>query len=233
MHSKTIMLVTLSVSHAREAEFNRFYQHDFLPATLKHVTEFTSVRRYSAVSSADNVIGKKRTLTWYEIESQDKAEAAFTGFARPQLAEHVAQFGQWKEDDFGEFTRVLYQLVYQHPRGANETSPSNRAMILMSHEIKPELLAGFQEWLQEKHLPRLMADVPALANCAQYISIGATPARHLTVLECHSEAALPSVLADIAASHRADENEAFAKWENVGADFSERTAYRQIFRWPD
>lgn len=233
MYTPSIMLVSLTVTQAKEAEFSRFYQHEFLPAVLDAVPEFSSVRRYEAIGDLAKAFNRRRTLSLYEIASRDGSESAFTGFARPRLAEMVSRFGQWKETDFSDFTRVLFHPVYEHRRRPADGHLGNRPLIVISHEIKADLLGGFQKWMHEKYLPRLMADVPTLVACRQYESSGVTPARHVVILECQDQQSLPGTLNDMSAHFRCDENEALNKWEDVAVDFRDAVAFKQTFRWPD
>lgn len=232
MQTPSIMLVSLTVTQSKEAEFSRFYQQEFLPAVLDVVPEFATVRRYEAFGDLAKEWNRRRTLSLYEITSREEAEAAFTGFARPRLAEMVSRFGQWKETDFSDFTRVLFHPVYEHLRRPTDGHFGNRPLIVLSHEIKSDLLGGFQKWLQEKYLPRLMADVPTLVACRQYESSGVTPSRHIVILECQDQQSLPATLNDMSAQFRCDENEALNKWEDVALDFRDAVAFKQTFRFP-
>lgn len=233
MQAPSIMLVSLTVTQSKEAEFSQFYQHEFLPAVLDVVPEFTSVRRYESIGGLAKEWNRRRTISLYEIASRDVAEAAFTGFARPRLAEMVARFGQWKAEDFSDFTRTLFYPVYEHRRRPADGHLGNRPLIMISHEIKPDLLAGFQQWMQQQYLPRLLADVPSLVACRQYESSGAIPARHVTVLECQDQQSLAGTLSDMSSPFRCDENEALNKWEDLAVDSRDSMAFRQTCRLPD
>ena len=57
MAAKPIMVVTLSVPPEKEAEFDAFYHHRFLPAMLKDAPEVVSIRRYEE-------LGVSGTLRW-------------------------------------------------------------------------------------------------------------------------------------------------------------------------
>lgn len=228
--AKTIMIVALTVNQEQEAEFTRFYHHEFLPLILKHVPEFTSVRRYEV--SGELRWNRRRTLSLYEIGEEGQAEAAFIGFARPALAEVVDQFKRWKETDFSDFSRVIYKPIYEHSRVSHDGAFGNRPLFTISMELKTEVRKGFLEWLQTVYYPRLMADVPALVACRQYVSVGTEPQRYITIYECQDEQSLNRALADAGAPHRYRENEALANWEEVAVQFRETCSYRPTFRFP-
>jgi hypothetical protein len=228
--SKIIMIVSLTVNQGREAEFTRFYQHEFLPATLRFVPEFVSVRRFEVCGELR--WNRRRTLSIYEAVSEEEAQNAFVGFSRPALTDMVEQFARWK-DDFSDFSRVLFKPVYEHSRSPLDGEFGNRPLFISSVELKPELGAGFLQWMRTAYLPRAMSDVPSLLACRQYVSIGTDPMRYVTLFECQDEAALTRALADLGAPHRYQENESLANWENLAVDFHESCSYRQTYRYPD
>ena len=229
MQAQELMIVTLTVNQNQEAEFTRFYQHEFLPAILDAVPEFTSVRRYEV---CDELNRQSRTLSVYEIAGGDVAEAAFTGFSRPALADVVAQFGRWKETDFSDFTRVLYKPIYEHRRRPVDGAFASRPLVAVTTEVKSEVLAGFHEWLHHNYVPRLMADVPSVAACRQYQSSGTDPIRYVMIYEFPDEQRLHRGLQEMAAHHRCQENEALEKWESLAVEFKETSIYRQTYRLP-
>lgn len=230
LDAKTVMIVSLTVNQDQEAEFTRFYQHDFLPAIIKHVPEFSSVRRYEVCGELR--WNRRRTLSLYEIVSDEQAEAAFIGFTRPPLAELIDQFRRWKETDFSDFTRILYKPVYEHSRTPMGGIFGNRPLFTISMEIKKDVAAGFLHWLHTVYYPRLMSDVPALLACRQYVSVGTDPVRYVTIYECQDEPSLVRALADVGAPHRYLENEALHNWENLAVEFRETCSYRQTYIFP-
>ncbi len=230
LKAKVIMIVSLTVNQDQEAEFTRFYQHEFLPAILDAVPEFTTVRRYEVCGELR--WNRRRTLSLYEVASEEEAEAAFIGFTRPPLAEMLEQFKRWKETDFSDFNRVLYKPIYEHLRNPFDGPFGNRPMFTISMEVKQDVSTSFLSWMHKIYFPRVMSDVPNLLACRQYASIGTDPVRYVTIYECQDEQSLSRALADMGAPHRYQENDALHSWENLAIEYRETCSYRQTYRYP-
>lgn len=235
MSTKPIMLVTLTVRPEKEAEFSRFYHHEFFPQVADAVPEFTSIRRYEEISRSARVVphaDMPASLAIYEIVSEQVAQDAYLGFARPSLSRLVAQFQRWKEDDFSSFTRVLYKPVWSHLRVPHDGAFGSRPVYLNCIETKPEHDASFMDWYRNQYLKRLMADVPEWMGCRIYESIGTEPIRRMTFFEADCVLSLQRSLDAWHLPHRAHEQSAWKAWEERTLDYYCAAAYRQVFRLP-
>lgn len=221
------MIVALSVRPHRESEFNAFYQHEFLPTVLEVVPEFKSVVRYEEIAGSASDAADKRSVTIYQIASDEVAEAAIMGFARPSLQTIVKQFQDWKPD-FGTFTRVHFNKIHEHNRRQLPTFTGN-GLYLQTVEVKSEFNTGFWGWYHNQYLVRLMADVPGWNSATTCQSVNTEPTRQMIFFEANDVTATHENMSQMRAPHRAKENVAWEEWSKRALDHSEHGLYRRTF----
>jgi hypothetical protein len=166
--SAPLMIVSFSVEASKQADFDRFYHHQFLPKLLSISPEIKNIARYQAdsVDAANNVAGQY--LTIYELANSDALKQTEQIFERTGFAEELAQFRQWKESALKNFSRTSYQPIYEHERRVYNGHFGRCPMLFFSSEIKVQDSDAFRQWYQLSYLPRLMADVPTLSGCRRY-----------------------------------------------------------------
>lgn len=166
--SAPLMIVSFSVEASKQADFDRFYHHQFLPKLLSISPEIKNIARYQAdnVATANTVAGQY--LTIYELANSDALKQTEQIFERTGFAEELAQFRQWKESALKNFSRTSYQPIYEHERRAYNGHFGRCPMLFFSSEIKVQDSDAFRQWYQLSYLPRLMADVPTLSGCRRY-----------------------------------------------------------------
>lgn len=162
------MIVSFSVEASKQAEFDRFYHHQFLPKLLSISPEIKNIARYQAdsVDAANTFAGQY--LTIYELASSDALKHTDKIFERTGFAEELVQFRQWKDSALTNFSRTNYQPIYEHERRAYNGHFGRCPMLFFSSEIKVQDADAFRQWYQLSYLPRLMADVPTLSGCRRY-----------------------------------------------------------------
>jgi len=245
-----IMVVAFSLEQAKQAEFDRFYQHQYLPKLLSVAPEVKNIVRYQSDRAASTTASEAAAgefLTIYELASTESLKNTDEIFTRTGLAEEMAEFKRWKEQVSG-FSRVNYQLTYEHSRRPAAGRFANQHLLYFTSEVLPEKVEEFRQWYQVSYLPRLMADIPGISALRRYSTwsgsapvdanakvTGKTPkpvGQFLTVMESADEVTLAASIERMAAPHRALENEAMQKWLDTAVKFTASNTYRPIFSLP-
>ncbi len=247
-----IMVVAFSLEEAKQAEFDRFYQHQYLPKLLSVAPEIKNIVRYQSdrrVPATASEAPSGEFLTIYELASTESLKNTDEIFTRTGLAEEMAEFKRWKEQVSG-FSRINYQLTYEHARRPAAGRFGNQHLLYFTSEVLPEKVEEFRQWYQVSYLPRLMADIPSISALRRYSSWSGNaitaeksddklidkPAKpvgqFLTVMESANELTLASSIERMAAPHRLQENEAMQKWLDTAVKFTASNTYKPIFSMP-
>ncbi|MBP9091654.1 hypothetical protein KBI23_11530 [bacterium] len=254
--SSPLMIVSFSVEDSKQADFDRFYHHQFLPKLLSISPEIKNIARYQAdsVVAANTVAGQY--LTIYELANSDALKQTEQIFERTGFAEELAQFRQWKESALKNFSRTSYQPIYEHERRVYNGHFGRCPMLFFSSAIKVQDSDAFRQWYQLSYLPRLMADVPSLSGCRRYAawtntSIEASEkassgkagsdksankekaVQYITVMESIDELTLSHSIERMAVPHRSIENEGMQKWLDSAVSFTATNTFRPIFCLPE
>jgi len=250
--SAPLMIVSFSVDAAKQADFDRFYHHQFLPKLLSISPEIKNIARYQAdgVTAANTVAGQY--LTVYELANSDALKQTEQIFERTGFAEELAQFKEWKKSALTNFSRTNYQPIYEHERRSFNGHFGRCPMLFFSSEMKIQDADAFRQWYQLSYLPRLMADVPTISGCRRYSawsnsspeasgdkSSGDKPSskdkavQYITVMESVDEITLSHSIERMAVPHRSVENEGMQKWLDSAVSFTATNTFRPIFCLPE
>lgn len=237
MPASPLMIVALSVDPDKEASFNDFYHHRYIPNLLRVVPEFVSAKRYEEF----NVEGSlrwftKRFLTVYELASEEAIEAALTGLERKERDEDRAEWDRWRATGLHDVTREVYRTIYTHPRTTWDGPFGSRPFFMVSVEVQSARRAEFDDWYKTAYLPKNLADVPTWAACRRYASVGRTPARAHTIYEAWNEAGLKESLSLMRAPHRLGDNASWHAWDSgdhPAITWEDAASFKPIFRYPD
>lgn len=244
--SAPLMIVSFSLDPSKQADFDRFYHHQFLPKLLSISPEIKNIARYQADSPATANTVAGQYLTIYELANSEALKQADKIFERTGFAEELVQFRQWKESALTNFSRTNYQPIYEHERRVYNGHFGRCPMLFFSSEIKVQDADAFRQWYQLSYLPRLMADVPTLSGCRRYAvcsNAGVEAAsdktnkeksvQYITVMESVDELTLSHSIERMAVPHRSIENEGMQKWLDSAVSFTATNTFRPIFCLPE
>ncbi|KTD43413.1 hypothetical protein [Legionella quateirensis] len=239
MTSKNIIIVKLSVTSKKEAEFNEFYHHHYIPTLMKVVPELETARRYQE-HNVDGTLRyyNKQFLTIYECSPNIDAQLILEAIRqRPGREQEKKEWEQFKIDGLQHLeSACVYTQRYQHRRGSGMDHFGSRPFFMVSVEVKPEQLDVFDDWYENHYLPKNLADVPTWTGCCRYSSQGKIPSRQLTVYEADNLSTLQQSLELMRAPHRLKENASWKQWD-TGNDpvitWEDATSFKPIFRYPD
>ena len=233
MAAKPIMVVTLSVPPEKEAEFNAFYHHKFLPAMLKDAPEILSIRRYEEAGINGTLRWyNKQFLTIYELDSEETVNKVDELFARPAVTDMVGEFQQWKTNHLRNFSRITYLNTWSHERQPMDGAFGSRPIFVWQHELKPELDEAFQEWYQKSYLPLQVADIPHWAAARRYTSVNREQTRRITVYEAPDDATLARCLNDLRADHRVWQNYEWHRRLEPAVLWQDAASFKIMYRRP-
>lgn len=233
MPDKPIMVVSLNVPAEKEAEFNAFYHHRFLPAVLSDSKAIVGIKRYEETGIAATLRWHdKAYLTIYEIASDEAIADADKAFASPALVDLVREFQQWKNNHLRKFRRMIYKNSWEHERKNPDGAFAGRPLMVWSHEMKPELDAEFQYWYENDYLPKQIADVPSWSAIRRYASVGQQAMRRLTVFEAADEPRLRECIELLRSPHRVWENFEWQRKVEAAVVWQELASFRPVYRLP-
>jgi hypothetical protein len=233
MAAKPIMVVTLSVPPEKEAEFNDFYHHRFLPAMLEDAPEIHSIRRYEESGVRGNLRWlDKQFLTIYELECDDVPADLEEMFSRHSLQDPLGEFQQWKTNHLRNFSRIAYLNTWAHERTPGDGPFGSRPLLVWSHEMKPGMDADFQDWYENSYLPLQIADIPNWLACRRYTSIDREPVRRLTIFEAADDFSLVRCMNNLRADHRVRENYEWQRRVEQAVSWQEAASFNIIYRRP-
>lgn len=233
MSDKPVLIVSLRVAPEKEAEFNAFYHHRYIPKLLETVPEIVSARRYEEYGVAGSLKWfTKRFLTVYEIASEAAVEQALAGLTRPGREQERAEWERWKATALMEVSRVAYRQSYCHERRPLDGAFGSRPFFMVTVEVRPAAALEFRSWYEEDYLPKIMADVPVWIACRRYASIDRNPVHHHTIYEVSSLADLEEAFTLMRSPHRYGSNAAWDRWVGPAITSQDASSYRPIFRRP-
>jgi hypothetical protein len=233
LSGKPIMIVSLRVAPEKEAEFNEFYHHRYIPKLLEVVPEFTAARRYEEYGVAGSLKWfTKRFITVYEVASEAVLSQAVEGLSRPGREEERAEWGSWKAEYLKDVSRVAYRQTYAHERVPWDGPFGSRPFFMVTVEVKPDTEPTFRSWYEGEYLPKIMADVPAWAACRRYMSVDREPVHFHTIYEVQSLQDLEEAFALMRSPHRYSSNAAWDDWVGPAITAQDASSYRPIFRRP-
>jgi hypothetical protein len=231
--ARPILVVTLSVPPEKEAEFNAFYHHRFLPAMLADCPEIYSIRRYEESGLGGTLRWiNKQFLTIYELESENVLDRVDDLFTRHTVQDLVLEFEQWQANHLRNFSRIAYLNTWSHERRPSDGAFGCRPFAMWSHEMKPEMDEAFQGWYENSYLPLQLADIPGWAACRRYASVGRNPVRRLTVFEAADEFSLNRCVSDLRLDHRVWQNYEWHRRVGQAALWQEAACFKIIYRRP-
>ncbi len=232
-----LVLVWVGVDHTKEAEFNAFYHHRYLPKLLQSIPEIESAWRYTE----HNVDGSlryysKKELTIYQARSGVSGEELLDFITlRPGPESERAEWEQWKAEFHFHEAATVYHPRYVHPRKCSAGPFGLGPFFMVSVEVRAEEEERFNAWYEGVYLPCNLSDVPTWTGCRRYRSQGRDPARTLTVYQARDVAGLALSLESMRAPHRLDENASWQQWDSGPEPvitFEDAASYRPIFRYP-
>jgi hypothetical protein len=181
--SKLVYVVAVEMEPEWEAEINRWYDEEHIPALLS-VSGYIGARRYVSVD------GAPKYLNWYEIDSLDtfRSEARHTAIETPWTA-------KVRPHNKGRLT--IYEQIFPEDdlfQGAawQQGLGNEGGLLLNRQDADQELEEDFNNWYHEEHLPALAA-VPGTIAVHRFRAIEGGPkymaAYHLTQPEVQASEA--------------------------------------------
>lgn len=239
MNSKAIIIVSLGVTAEKEAEFNEFYHHNYIPTLMKVIPEIESARRYQE-HNVDGTLRyyNKQFLTIYECSSGVNAQLVLNAVKeRPGREKEKKEWDKFKTNGLQHVeSACIYTQRYQHPRGMGNDHFGSHPFFMVSVEVIPEKMIIFDDWYEKIYLPRNLADVPTWTACCRYTSQGRATSRQLTLYEAQDLSSLQQSLELMRAPHRLKENASWKQWDtgsNPAITWEDATSFKPIFRFPD
>jgi hypothetical protein len=233
MPGNPIMIVSLRIAPEKEAEFNEFYHHRYIPKLLEIVPEIQVARRYEEYGVAGSLKWfTKRFLTVYEIASEAVLDAAIEGLSRPGREAERTEWNRWKTSYLKDLSRVAYRQIYAHDRITCDVAFGSRPFFMVTVEVKSESEPKFRSWYEGEYLPKILADVPTWAACRRYSSVDREPVHFHTIYEVQGLGDLEESFALMRSPHRYGSNAAWDEWVGPAITAQDASSYRPIFRRP-
>jgi hypothetical protein len=239
MNSNDIILVALSIDHRKEAEFNDFYHHDYIPNLLTVVPEIDSVRRYEEYNTDASLrYYSKQFWTIYQFASDHPCNVLEAIQKRPGREKQKAGWMEWEKKYFKNLQHAtVYQERYVHPRRALEGPFNSCPFFNVSIEVNPATNEQeFNDWYEQIYLPKNLADVPTWTGCRRYSSLDSNRLRRITIYETRDELSLKRSLELMRAPYRFEENASWNQWdqgENPLIIWEDAACFVPIYRYPD
>ena len=227
------MIVSLKIDPDREADFNEFYHHDYIPTLLRVVPEIESVWRFEEFGVTGSLRWfDKQFLTLYELRAGVTAEAIEEALGRPGREAQKDEWARWKDESLRDLERHCFREIYRHPRVPFGGPFTSRPFFRVTVETAPDRAEAFNDWYHGTYLPKIFADVPAWSAGRRYESIGRSPARVHTVYEAADAAGLEAAFAGMRAPHRYGSNAEWDRWVGDAITWQDATSFRPILRFP-
>ena len=176
--TRTVYIVTTEVEAVHEAEFNRWYDEEHLPALLG-VPGYRSGRRYRAVE------GEPPYMAFWQIDSLDAYRsdehdrASDTPWSRKLAPYRKAKL------DFYEQRFPAEGVVEGVSAGEAEGG-----LLTVRVEVAPEHEQDLRDWYDQEHLAALAA-VPGVRGCRRFEAVQGDP-KFMAVYSLTSPAVLAS-----------------------------------------
>jgi antibiotic biosynthesis monooxygenase (ABM) superfamily enzyme len=160
--SRTVYIVTASVEPEWEADFNRWYDEEHVPALLA-VPGYRSGTRYVAVE------GEPKYMAFWEIDSMDAytSEAHDTAVNTPWTARGAPH---------RDIQMAFYEQIFPDQRLLKGASwgQSVGGLLINRIDVAPEGEQDFNVWYNEEHQPALCA-VPGAIAARRFRAIQGEP----------------------------------------------------------
>lgn len=238
MQKKAIILISLSVNTEKEAEFNSFYHHVYIPKLMEVIPEMESVRRYEE-NNVDGTLRyySKQFLTIYECASEKDAQQALQAiYNRSGRENEKSQWQEWEERCLYNLkSACIYTQRYEHPRIPWDGNFGSRPFFMVSVEVTQEKQKNFNTWYEQNYLPKNLADVTTWAACRRYTNQGKTTSKDFTIYEAWDLNGLQQSLESMRSYSRLQENASWKQWdsgENPAIIWEDATSFKPIFRFP-
>jgi hypothetical protein len=227
-----LYVVSLSVDPDREADFNRYYHGEHIPAVIADVDGIRSVRRYEQFGVDGSLRWYQRQfLTIYELDGERDLDRLGDEGLLPSTHPAMVSWQGWA-NHLHDAERRTFRAVYEHPRTPWDGPFGSRPFFLVTADIGADDEPEFARWYHEEYLPRNVAEVPTWAAVRRYASAGSAPRRTFVVYEAGDEAGLQRSLASMRGAARLEENLSWHRWEPA-ISYEDAAMFRPIYRWPD
>ncbi len=239
MAADNIILVSLTIDHRKEAEFNDFYHHDYIPSLLRVVPEIQSIRRYEEYETEGSLrYYSKQFWTIYQFSSDHPQDVLEAVQKRPGREKQQAEWKKWEKGYLKNLQHAaVYKQRYAHPRKPLDGPFAGRPFFSVNIEIQSlDKEKEFNDWYEKEYLPKNLADVPTWIACRRYSSLDPHRLRRITIYETQNEEGLKRSLQLMRSSHRFDENAAWNQWDTGDHPlivWEDATSFVPIYRYPD
>lgn len=239
MKSTSIILVSLVVDHRKEADFNDFYHHEYIPKLLKVVPEIYSVKRYEEYNTNSSLrYYHKQYWTIYHLNSENPNLVIEAIKNRPGREKQKSLWLEWQKTSLRNVQHAtLYRQRYIHPREPMDGPFDSRPFFCVSVEMHSgDEVEKFNDWYENIYLPKNLADVPTWVACRGYESCNNQLFRNMTIYEAKDENGLKRSLELMRAPHRLEENASWSQWDagqNPLIIWEDATCFVPIYRYPD
>ncbi|HLF76457.1 MAG TPA: hypothetical protein VJB57_03115 [Dehalococcoidia bacterium] len=170
--TKTVMIVTLDVEMAWEAEFNRWHVEEHVPLLLS-LPGFVAAERWQALR------GEPKYMAWYHLDSLDAYEKTDAGLVlRPEHAQVVntewaARVREHRKVDIAFFEQLTRPDGFAFGPSWDGVAQST-ANITFRTNVQPQYEDEFNRWYIEEHFPNLTA-VPGVLMGRRFQAIQGEP----------------------------------------------------------
>ncbi|QBR83038.1 hypothetical protein E3983_00910 [Legionella israelensis] len=238
MNKKALIIVSLNIDSEKEAEFNDFYHHVYIPKLMDLVPEIESAKRYEE-HNVDGTLRyyNKQFLTIYQCASESMAKQALQAIqTRSGREQEKSEWNTWQSKYLhGIQEACIYTQRYEHPRRTWDGIFGGRPFFMVSVEVTPEKSTSFNDWYEQIYLPKNLADVPTWAACRRYSSYDRSPVRDFTIYEAWDLTGLQESLELMRSYSRLKENASWKQWdsgENSAITWEDATSFKPIFNYP-
>jgi hypothetical protein len=152
--TKTVMIVTLEIEPAWEAEFNRWHAEEHVPLLLS-LPGFVAAERWQALQ------GEPKYMAWYQLAPLDAYEKTDAGLVmRPVHAkvvntEWAARVREHRKVDVAFYEQLTTPDGFAYGPSWDGGATRSTANITFRTNVQPEHEAEFNRWYIEEHFPDL------------------------------------------------------------------------------
>lgn len=231
--TKQLLIISLRIAPAQEADFTEFYHHTYIPKLLEVVPEITQAHRYEEYGVAGSLKWfTKRFLTIYELATNVSIEEINAALDRPGRESEKAEWQRWRSHGLKDLTHTTYAPIYGHDRRPLDGWFGRRPFFMVTVAVRPEADQEFRTWYEQVYLPKIMADVPTWTACHRYVSCDRQPQHYHTIYETQSLADLEESFALMRAPYRYSSNADWERWVGPAITAQDAASYRPIFCRP-
>ncbi len=236
------MIVNLSVDPLRQAAFDDFYHHQYIPAFLAAVPEITSARRYEEIDAPlKNAViestWRQRFWTIYELHSADAVGPIEDAIQRSAHKEASDQFKEWKENGLTDFWRAFYEERSVHGAQPKDVPWGERSLLVLRYPTKktgpsePEPWSARSLTETDSLASQLLTELSGFCASRLYVSLPPKESEHMIVLAADEQDILLRGRAVLAEAINETTAEQFKGREQLSAN-SDVLALRLIYQLP-